>query len=147
MEREIKFRGKWIDNGEWVYGDLIKTAFLKNATNEEIPYILDVTKADYDCFEDLDEENGVFEVDPSTVGQFTGLQDKEGKDIYEGDIVGYYSRYGNRWSYAIVKYGEFNCSCCEGVYGWYFDGGDIRDYTMYEVCGNLYDNKNLVGGD
>ena len=44
----------------------------------------------------------------------------------------------------IVKYGEFNCSCCEGVYGWYVDGGDIRNIESHEVIGNIYENPELL---
>ncbi len=84
---EILFRAKRIDNGEWVTGDLIQTAFIKNETQENIPYILDASKADYDCFEDLSEENGIFEVDPQTVCQYINVTDKNDKKIFEGDIV------------------------------------------------------------
>ena len=45
----------------------------------------------------------------------------------------------------IVKYGEFNCSCCEGVYGWTFENGDIRNCKSYEVKGNVFDNAELLG--
>ena len=44
----------------------------------------------------------------------------------------------------VIKYGKFNCSCCEGVYGWYIDEGDIRNITTSEVIGNIYENPELL---
>lgn len=69
------------------------------------------------------------------IEQCTGLKDKNDNLIYEGDIVsdGYHK--------GVVKYGEFNCSCCDGVYGWYFDGGDIREAEFYEIVGNIHEQK------
>jgi uncharacterized phage protein (TIGR01671 family) len=77
----------------------------------------------------------------------TGLKDKNGKLIYEGDIVVQVYYNGLMGSKAIVKYGEFNCSCCDGVYGWYFDNGDIRLVEYYEVIGNIHENGDLLNED
>ena len=74
--------------------------------------------------------------------QYTGLHDKNGKEIYEGDITD--DGYNN---IGVVKYGNYNCSCCEGVYGWYVDGGDIRSAECFlKVIGNIYENPELLKG-
>lgn len=70
MKREIKFRGLRIDGGGWVYG--MPTYNFRYIFNEE----------------QLDSPDN-YEVFPETVGQFTGLLDKNGAEIYEGDIVSY----------------------------------------------------------
>ena len=77
-------------------------------------------------------------VDPSSVGQYTALKDMNGKPIFEGDIV---SQWGGN---AVVEYGLFNCSCCDGVYGWYFNDADIRCSDSCTVIGNIHDNPEFL---
>lgn len=143
--REILFRGKRVDNGEWIRGDLITTPFIRNETQQNIIYILDITKADYDCFEDFSEENGIFEVDPSTVCQYTGLTDREGKKIFKGDICKYYNS-EDKDGIAVIK---------EDYAEWV--SGTIHEKEImtplfylkcskeWEVIGNIFDNPELIG--
>lgn len=129
--RTIKFRGKSILTDEWFYGDLVHSADKKRTA------ILVNDKESYDeC-----------EVDPETVGQFTGLMDKNGNEIYEGDIV----KWSNGMLYA-VKFldGMFYASveeCNEGIFG----GFPMHRLTEYEdgrceIVGNIHDNTELLKG-
>lgn len=139
--REILFRGKRVDNGEWISGDLITTPFIRNETQQNIIYILDITKADYDCFEDLTEDNGIFEVNPETVCQYTGLTDKNGRKIFEGDILSF-SAYSENYKGDVrfIK-GNFTiwCEKCAP----FLD--DALEKHSAIVIGNIFDNPELIG--
>lgn len=85
-------------------------------------------------------------IDESTIGIWTGLVDKDGTRVFDGDALKWCNlRTGELTGKShVVRYGIFNCSCCEGVYGWYLDDGDIRCIDNYVVVGNIHDNPDLL---
>lgn len=85
MKREIIFRGKRVDNGEWIEGCIINNLWTKVNSGESVIEIV-TGHPDIDCYGDL-EFSGCFEVHEETVGMFTNLNDKNGINIYEGDVL------------------------------------------------------------
>ena len=135
MMREILFRGKRMDNGEWVYGSLLQVEFEDGS----------IVTAIFD----RKDSGGDAEVHPSTVGQYTGLLDKNGTRIFEGDIVST----DTKRPYLIVEFrdGCFMFNCNDGGEDYY----DImlpilkEPQTVYrfgEVIGNIHDNTELLEG-
>lgn len=127
--REILFRGKRTDNGEWIVGMLgqyhegIKATIVLN-------YLGTVDSVDFIC------------VDPSTVGQYTGLTDKNGKQIFEGDVleVNYDRFYVGAKGCVKFECGSYMIDGISGVLSLYV-------YLPYcEVVGNIHDNPELLGG-
>ena len=142
--REILFRGKRVDNGEWVEGSLVQ--FSEGYCLILVPESVDTTA--------LKAESISYPADPKKIGQFTGLTDKNGKKIFEGDII----HYSCSDVTAIVCFGIYYDSDSKkkatGFYvQWSEDGivqqdpvSDIERDKQYggEVIGNIYDNPELL---
>lgn len=146
--REILFRGKRLDNGEWVYGAYHKHDTVKVCIAGDDPKTKHIIIADGFCDWGFEPPLMCYYVDPDTVGQFTGLRDKNGKRIFEGDIVQYYGTYALevymenghtkiRWFDTVT-----NSKCTELFFGY-----DEDAYGDYLVIGNKWDNPELLEGE
>lgn len=124
--REILFRGKSVNEGQWVEGYLYRISeklnpfiMLKNAKGES------------------------YEVAPETVGQYTGMLDKNGTKIFEGDIIDF-SKRSEDDGYGVVEY-DADETEFEVIYDSYYDGLGRCYYPRdIEVVGNIYDNPELL---
>lgn len=133
---EIIFRGKRKDTSEWIEG------FYASQSNHacfqsELKYTIFILKDEF-----MDWGLGglaEYEVFPETVSQFTGLVDKHGKKIFEGDILAKgFELYEVRWNPEQVRWGIYS------------DNYEVAGFTKFsetyfEVVGNIYDNKELLG--
>ena len=143
--RDILFRGKRLDNGEWVEGDLVHSAYK----------IWDT------CVGTYSSSLGMHQVDPSTVGQYTGLKDKDGKRIFEGDIIRthYANTRKNDFIEQVVFHNGRFCSLYKipgpgngKIWANLPDGVPHlpQDKTPHmewcEVMGNIHDNYELLEG-
>lgn len=146
--REILFRGK--EKGQWVYGYYWK--FEQNGTEAHVIK---------DGADNLLKFNHICE--PESIGQYTGLTDKNGKKIFEGDILKSFFR--RRPIISVVKYGAFRpdffYACAEDkgydinkkIYGLFAKDNNgeemmfAEDMHLTEIIGNVHDNPELLGGD
>lgn len=139
-----------MDNGEWVYG-----YFLENESDIYRAYI--VTSARWETDDDGDTdliETDTYEVDPATVGQYTGLTDKNGKKIFKGDICDFtvFDCFDNDTQYrGVVVYAGSRFMLWKSVESEYYgaDGGFDLDWVIaqddeFEIVGNIHDNPDLL---
>ena len=144
--REILFRGKRIDNGEWVESG--SPARIGNDGVHWDIYLGSGKAAEHD----LDEHGNIlasvtlaeclfYKVDPTTVGQYTGLTDKNGKRIFEGDIIRT-ERNGGRTYF--VLFDDDLCAFIGRVYERNIFTTFEGDGDRYEVIGNVHDNPELL---
>ena len=144
--REILFRAKRIDNGEWVEGYYIyhikRTIYPIGDSvkpEDEQHVIMQDGFSDWN----MPRNTVVFDIDPETVCQYTGLKDKNGKRIWENDIVSGY--FNHKKITGFIKYGSNAVYYIEreGSYGIYLDNSE----DWLEVIGNIFDNPELLKGE
>ena len=148
--REILFRGKRTDNAEWVYGYYTKARYLLNKKEMHM-----IFEPDVEAFPHC-EFTGYEEVLPETVGQYTGLTDKNGVRIFEGDIV-------KGIAYSVERIGvivwideiaSFGVRYFKSVNSTAWENSSIlrcasmgkTDEFAAEIIGNIHDNPELLEG-
>lgn len=147
--REILFRGKRKDNGEWVEGYLGQDTIIGNGKTWLGYVIKPIPKKLWDF--------GWFEIDPATIGQYTGLTDKNGKRIFEGDVYQYFDdeiqvvEWSEDFSRIMLhSHGEHEVKNGRKMIKVKHDGWcDLDDYPLEEMeyLGNVHDNPELIGDD
>ena len=143
--REIKFRGREVIGnqrklGGWFFGDLVHYCggYERTVDDEITPVVTEICIECADC---------LINVDPSTVGQFPGLKDSAGKEIYEGDILRYLPPW--RWvdtkRIGVVVFQDYGFRVKnEYVTDSLFNIAVNSDGARFEVIGNIHDNPELL---
>lgn len=130
--REILFRGKCVDSGEWVYGVPIKKA-LVGSHDGYYPKIIPECDGRHQTVYST-------AIKEETIGQYTGLKDVHGTRIFEADIVKVYDVYCNETVVGVVEFCDGSFRICDKDFTSY----DRWMYCKVEVIGNVYDDVNLL---
>lgn len=129
MNREILFRGKRADNNKWVYGDLIQ-----DFSYEKHNY--------YIGYNDCNEVGDVFyqenEVIPETIGQYTGLKDKNGKMIFDGDKVMFDYEWTKPDEIGVITWNKDTASF--QIKG-HIPSSSMKHLDRMKIIGNIYENE------
>ena len=142
--REILFRGKRVDNGEWVEGAFLND---RDGTFYICPVVSDITYGDngnrrrIGCW---------YKIDPETLCEYTGLPDKNGKRIFEGDVLRIGGKSLPHWlDEGDIKTVEYNEGAFSPLCDYDSDCGMFVESSECEVIGNIHDNPELleVSGD
>lgn len=144
MNREIKFRGKMIPENEWIFGTILRipappVCFGKSETDK---YYIQFPDPRYMPDWNMPYKMVQGEVNADTIGQYTGLHDKNGKEIYEGDVVKYRDSTGQHIEKVIFDKGCFYA----GMHG----GSSTRvapkliNTRITEVIGNVWEDSDLL---
>lgn len=138
--RTIKFRGKDLQTGEWRYGYLYQLQL----PNGLASMILVGDNVESEIFDDSSDYHlaftlgkDLFAVRTDTIGQFTGLHDKNGKEIYEGDVIDI-----GDGEYSVVSYSDSHALFDLSPNGLFSQEAII--YGSFEVVGNVFDNLDLL---
>jgi uncharacterized phage protein (TIGR01671 family) len=136
--RDIRFRGKRSDNGEWIYG------YIQFSKDKSSAWICESKEDDWTV-------KNQFPNHPETVGQYTGLKDKNGKEIYEGDILHHVWNSGHdhmlettsfvKWYNAAFFVDDLKRS------DWMLSMHTLADWATVEIIGNIHEHPHLLDGE
>lgn len=129
--REILFRGKRKSDGKWIEGDLSRCLVVGETHIRRIEDNLSTT---------------THRITPDTVCQYTGLTDKNGRKIFEGDVIKHFNQSNDDEKYVVgcIKWDQDSCKFVKEKK----DGAKytINNKCTYEVIGNIFDNPELLKG-